>query len=597
MTFEAEYLPFESAEEIPKPADDASVNDAAKEGGGGKTKGKGPSQATQLVALAAGVDLFHTPEGRAFATLEINGHRETWSIRSKDFKSWLRRAYFQKFESVPNAQALQDALSMLEARAQFEGREETVHVRVAEKNGAIYLDLGDPAWRAIEITAQGWQIVTEPPVRFRRPRGVMPLPEPVRGGTVAELRRFVNVDSNEAFHLLLAWIIGALRPTGPYVILVLQGEQASAKSTTARVLRLLVDPSTALLRRTPRDERDLMIGAQNAWILSFDNLSGLPTWISDAICCLATGGGLSTRELYTDDDEIIFNASRPVIMNGIDAIAVRADLADRSMVLNLPPIAETKRQTEASFWSSFNQAAPRILGAVLDGVSAALRNIGNVTLPSRPRMADFAMWATAAEPGLGWAPGTFMAAYSGNRAQSVDVTLEADVVAVAVRALLECSPGGSWEGGATELHATLRALVPEHILRTRDWPQAANALTNRLRRAAPALRAVGVTLDLARSGHSGSRVLRLSRAVPAPTVSTVSAIVGASAAAPPTSGRADGPVSGIVSAGAGHRQQASGQVPHFANKSRPADGADGADDLSAARSSGAADTEFVMEVL
>jgi hypothetical protein len=594
VTSEAEnHLPFEAAEEIPKPANDAGEGAAAKEVGGKKGKG-GPSQATLLVALAEGVDLFHAQDERTFASLDINGHRETLAVRSKDFSKWLRRQFYMTYGSVPGSQAMTDALETLESQAQFDGREEAVGVRIAEKNGAIYIDLCDPAWRAIEVTPRGWQIVAEPPVRFRRSRGMKPLPEPVRGGTIDELRRFVNVDSNAAFHLLVAWLVGALRPTGPYAILVLQGEQASAKSTTARVLRRLVDASMAPLRRAPRDEQNLMISAQNAWVLAFDNLSGMPAWLSDALCCLSTGGGYATRSLFTNDEEAIFSAQRPVLVNGIDAIAERADFLDRSMVLSLPPIADTKRQAEASFWSSFEQAAPRILGALLDGVSAALRNIASVTLPARPRMADFALWVTAAEAGLGWTPGTFMAAYSGNQAQSVSVTLEADAVAVAVRALLAGLPGGTWEGSATDLLAMLRTLVPEHVLRTRDWPQAANALTNRLRRAAPGLRATGIVFeDLARSGRTGSRGLRLTRTVPQPTVSIVSTVTSSSAA----SWRADGPVPTIVSAGAGHRQQAPGQMPPFPEKDRHAGGADGADDLSAARSSGAAETEIVMEVL
>src|SRR5690606_22857722 len=182
-----------------------------------------------------------------------------------------------------------------------------------------------------------WRLATRRPV-FRRVRGMRPLPEPRSGGSIEDLRPFVNVPDENAWRLLVAWLLAALRPTGPYPVLVLQGEQGSAKSTTARVLRALVDPSKAPIRTMPRDERDLMVAASNSWVIVLDNLSGIPNWLSDAICRLSTGGGFATRALYTDDEEAIFEATRPVILNGIDDVVSRSDLLDRSLVLTLPTI-------------------------------------------------------------------------------------------------------------------------------------------------------------------------------------------------------------------------------------------------------------------
>jgi DNA polymerase I-like protein with 3'-5' exonuclease and polymerase domains len=519
-------LPFESVDEIPKQERPADTKAASN----GAPRDRNPSQATLLVDLVGDIELFHTPGGKAYATVDVGGHEETWAVQGHELSKWLRRLFFETHKKAPSDQALKEALGVIDARAQFDGREEAVHVRVAGRDDAVYLDLGDPAWRTVEITPQGWGVVSDPPVKFRRPRGAQPLPMPAPGGHISALRRFVNVDGDDAFHLLVAWLVGAMRPTGPYPILALQGEQASAKSTTARVLRRLVDPSTAPLRRAPRNERDLMISAQNAWLLSYDNLSGLPPTLSDTFCSLSTGGGLSTRELYSDDGEIIFHATRPIILNGIDTIATRADLADRAVDLTLPHIAETQRQDEASFWSAFNAVAPLILGSLFDAVSAALRNLGRVTLSRRPRMADFALWVTAAEAAFGWAPETFLQAYDKNRAQAVDVSLDTDPVASAVQALLERAPGGTWEGSATELQAELQKVVPEPTLRSRAWPRWPNALTNRLRRAAPTLRAVGILHeDLPRSGRAGARRLRLRRSTPRTTVSTVSTVSADSA--------------------------------------------------------------------
>src|SRR5262249_18831070 len=151
-----------------------------------------------------------------------------------------------------------------------------------------------------------------------------------------------------------------------------QGEQGSAKSTTTRVAAALIDPCS-LLRSMSRDEHSLAIAANKSWVVTIDNLSGLPPWMSDALCRLATGGGFAQRTKYSDDDETIFRATRPIVLNGIDDIAERPDLLDRAIVLNLPRITTDQRRTEQEFWGLFAAAAPKILGALLDAVSGGLK--------------------------------------------------------------------------------------------------------------------------------------------------------------------------------------------------------------------------------
>ncbi len=361
----------------------------------------------------------------AYAKVALGDHPETLPLRSQAFRRWMIRIFYKQHQRTPSAQAVIDALGVLEGRALYDGKERRVFTRLGERKGSFYLDLGDPLWKAVRIDSDGWRIVTDPLIRFCRPRGMAPLPRPVRGGSLEELRQFVNVDSEQDWILLIAWLLGALYPHGPFPVLILHGEQGAAKSTTARVFRLLVDPNTAPLRSEPRDIRDLMIAAKNGWVVSFDNLSYLHGWLSDVICRLSTGGAFATRELYSDTEEVLFEAKRPVILNGIEEIATRGDLLDRAIIVELPQIPEDKRRDGRAFWREFEEAHPRILGALLDVISSAIRARPGIRLKAVPRMADFALWATAAERGLGWPEGTFLKAYTGNRASANSLALDA----------------------------------------------------------------------------------------------------------------------------------------------------------------------------
>jgi len=474
-----------------------------------------PTQAELLVRCAGAVEFFHTPGGDAYATIGIGDHRETHPIKAKGFRRYLVRAFFGRYERPPGAQALQDALGLLEARAQFDGPEREVYVRVAEHGGNIYVDLANEGWESVEITAAGWRVVSSEatPVKFRRPRGMLSLPAPTRHGHVEGLRGFANIPDEASWRLLLAWLVQALRPRGPYPVLILQGEQGSAKSTVERMLRALVDPSTAPLRTTPRNERDLIIAATNSWCAAFDNISNLSPWLSDAFCRLSTGGGFSARELFTDSEEVLFDATRPVILNGITDVATRPDLLDRSLIVTLPPIPEEKRKPEAGLWREFEKARPAILGALFDAVSGALKAVEDVRLEGMPRMADFALWATAAEESLGWEAGAFMEAYAGNRREATESTLEADPVAAAVREFMQGRQ--TWTATATELWKALGDLVDEDVRHTKAWPAAPNSLTNRLKRLAPALRGVGIEYGEIRSGSRGTRLKTLTKKEPA----------------------------------------------------------------------------------
>jgi hypothetical protein len=500
----------ETLEETQRRLDEAR----AKANGHGKDqKEEKKKQADVLIEIAvASASLYHTPAGTGFADLDVAGVRQTWPIRSRSFKQWLAREYYQKTNGAANSDAVQSALSVLEAKAHFDGTETEVHIRVAELGDKYYLDLCDDRWRAVEISAEGWQIVDEVPVRFRRTPGMLALAEPEQGADLGEeLGQFLNLADKADFVLIAAWLWAALRPHGPYPPLVLAGEQGSAKSTLSAVLKMLIDPNTAPLRALPREDRDLFIAASNGYVLCFDNVSGLPTWISDTLCRLATGGGFAVRQLYTDQDEVLFDAQRPMILNGIEDVVTRPDLADRSLFIHLATIPEDRRKPEAEIMSGVKAAAPKILGALLDAVAAGKDMLPQTKLARLPRMADFALWVTACEQGMGWDRGDnndFMAIYTRNIVSAVEQVIDSNLIGSALLSFMEGA--GRYDDSAKNLLGALSLHVDDRISRSKYWPKTPRKLAGDLRRLAPALRKWGLTVDFYKqAGGSRQRRIRI----------------------------------------------------------------------------------------
>jgi ABC-type oligopeptide transport system ATPase subunit len=456
-------------------------------------------------------DFFHDPEGRQYASIRINAHIETRPIDSKAFKLWLRGEYFKDAGAPLHGDMLAETVATLQSIAQFQSGERRVHLRIAEDKGNIYVDLCDDSWRVVEITPNVWRVIeaAKAPVLFTRRGGMLPLPEPVQGGKLDELRPLINCKKqtdDDNWTLTASWLAMAFHPRGPFPILSVGGEQGSGKSTISRMLQRLTDPNAGDLRGVPKEDRDLMIAANNCWLMAYDNLSGVSQEISDRLCRLATGAGFGTRTLHTNDEETIFCARRPILVNGISDIHY-PDFLDRNVSVYLRQIPDDERLDEEEIWLKFDNAKPRILGALLSGVSHALRNRATVKLARKPRMADFALWSSAAEDGLGLAKGSFIKTYEGNREAAHEVALDASP-AIEIREYVESLTDPEWQGRAKELLDSLNLMLKgKNIdpLTKRNWPQAANKLTEALRRIAPNLRAVGIEVNCDRS-KKGSKI-------------------------------------------------------------------------------------------
>jgi hypothetical protein len=492
-------VPFEAASKLSEEA-------VTSEGADKATEGK---QAKSLSALAIElvqsrrVELFHTPDEQPYATLEIGDHFETHSIGGAKFQGWLKRLMYQTYKRPLNSQALEEVIDVLSAMALYEGEPHEVHLRVAEYEGDYYLDLANDRWQVVKITSASWEILDHSPVKFRRTDKMGALPLPVHGGNINDLRDIINV-RDEDWAQLLAWLVAALRPKGPFPILVLHGEQGSAKTSTARVVRSLVDPNEALVRLAPKDERDLFVSAENNWTLAYDNLSHISNALSDALCVLSTGGAYASRQLYSNDQESIMDAQRPVILTGISELLTREDLMSRAILLNLPSIPEEERITEDEFWQKFNAKQPELLGALLTAVSGGLVDYASVKLPKMPRLADFLKWGVACARALGLSQEAVIKSYNSNVDNTTALAVENSAIIDPILHLLQRS-GGEVKLEATQLLEELWKYGGDEVHRNRDFPRKPNMLAKQLKREAPSLRRMGIGYESVKTSGSDSR--------------------------------------------------------------------------------------------
>ncbi len=451
--------------------------------------GRKKGQATLLIEIGSQGLLFHDSSGDAYSEVERDGIKITMKIRSKEFVEYLSHSLYVLADKGANATAITDAKNTLEAKAKYSGMSVICAVR-AYSSGNIFIDLGCDLRRVIEVSDKQWCFNSNAPVKFVRKKGMQALPDPTSNGDLHLLRKYLNINASD-YYLITGWMFCALGAVKPYPILIFQGEQGTGKSTNTRVIRSLIDPSSVPLRTPPKDTQNLLVSAGNTHIVAIDNLSGLKAEISDCLCRLSTGGGIDMRALFTDDEQHLVDIQKPVIVNGIDDVASRHDLAERSIIINLPVIPDCNRRTEKEYWDSFEVDKPRILAGLLDGLVSGLKNINSIALPEKPRMADVAQWVTACERDLG-IEGEFLKAHRQNQLSAIESNIEASPVGAAINELM--STKSRWSGTPTQLFNELENISSDRVVRSRAWPQSTKGLHNIIKRLTPSFRKTGIEI-------------------------------------------------------------------------------------------------------
>jgi phage/plasmid primase-like uncharacterized protein len=476
--------------------EDAPEDDAEQEG-----KGK-PSQSSQLVTfVCANAELFHDKNSDAFALVEAV--EETLRLTGSKFKNWLMAAFFKTTGKAARDQSVREALSVLIGLALHDCEERDVHIRVALHEGAYFIDLGQQGdSTAIRIAEGSWELVQKPPVRFLRPESLRPLPVPTMGSDIHRLWDFVNVPE-DARLLVLAWLCECLRPDTAFPVLEIVGEAGTAKSTTQKYLRMLIDPNGSNLRGTPKSVEDVFVGAGANWITSYENVSHLSPALQDALCVLATGGGYATRKFYTNNEESVIDVMRPTVLNGISACVTAHDLIDRTISIE-PQIIQERRE-DGDIGREFNAAYSGLVGALFTLMARGIAYLPQAELPpkDRPRMAAFARLGVAVQMALGYPKGEFMRQFHLSRMESIGRTIDGSPVAAAFLEWFE-SPFQGKRNAEMSLKALLVEVEKHKPLNSEAWPKSPKGFGDALRRAAPSLRYMGV--EVRSLGKVGSTV-------------------------------------------------------------------------------------------
>lgn len=443
--------------------------------------------ADKLIALARSQCQFlHDAQREPYAVFEAGGARQVYGVLSSGFSDYLSHAYYSEHDRAPTESSLKVALATLRGQAQFEGETCEVFTRIAKTDTGYWLDLCNDAWQCVQITATGWAVVAAAGAPlFTRSASMRPLPVPQRGGKLDALWPLVNIPLADQ-SMVLAWMLECLRADTPHVVLELVGEQGSAKSSTQRALRRLIDPNQADLRAAPKSVEDVWIAARNSHMVSLENLSHLQAPYQDALCVLATGGGYSARTLYTNAEETIIELRKPIMLNGISVIVTAQDLLDRCLHIDLPTIRS--RELAGDIETRFEAAQPALVGALLDLFVKVLAALPGVVIApeQRPRMADFAALGEAVFRVQGQPAGAFLSRYGAMRKDGVLRTIDASPVGAAISAFLTEVTGG-FNGTLSELLDRLERYRPHG----EAWPRSAKGLGDALRRLAPALRLIG----------------------------------------------------------------------------------------------------------
>lgn len=438
---------------------------------------------------------FHDETKEIWAGVKVDNHRENYPVQSRHFRQFAQKLFYQNYSKAVNNDALNTALSNLEAALPYNLEEHKVNIRVAQKDGVIYYDLCNKNWEVVEITSQGWEIINDSPVLFKRFPHQKAQVIPSKDGDVSAILEFLNLKNGDTQTLVLIWLAVVFISDIPHPIPVLYGSQGSAKSFFFKLLKEIADPSITPLLSLGKDKSELTQQLSHHYFAPYDNLTFLPDWVSDVFCRAVTGEGNTKRKLYTDDDDVIYSYQRCIGLNGINCVTLKPDLLDRSILIELQRIPPEERKKEEELWAKFNQSKPRILGGIFNALAQTLHILPTVNLKSLPRMADFAHYSYAVAEALGIGGKDFLEVYYNNIKIQTEQVVEGNPVAYCLMEFIKDKL--EWEGTASQLLGKLAEVATKLNINThsKGWVKTPGSLSRILNVLKVNLEEVGVVCN------------------------------------------------------------------------------------------------------
>ena len=386
-------------------------------------KKAGPTAADILMRTANENTIYFRDKSKmAYAEISEDGKTHLFYLKSDEYKERLLLKHYKKTGRILATRGVVDAVISTLSASTIENPVREVFLRKAFFDGNLYYDMGDETGRVIEITSEGWKMISKSPIPFIRADSTLPQFEPKKGGDIGMLKKLVNV-RDEDFILLVGWMMGFFLPRGTQPILNFKSGEGTAKTTTTNNTRNILDPNNDPSRETPENKDDFNLAARNNAVVAFENLTFIPKWMSNALCCLSTGSSSPTRKFHTQLEETKFKAKRPIIINGIPEIVTKPDLLDRLVKLELPKLASYGDEGELE--EEFKKLAPYIFDVLLTAAAEGLKNLPNVEIgKAKDRTVNFMKWVCACAPALGFTQEEFLKAYEANRGKSKGMSVE-----------------------------------------------------------------------------------------------------------------------------------------------------------------------------
>lgn len=445
------------------------------------------------------VELVEDRHNRFYAVVREAGNPRVYALDSQEMRGMVSKA-LRKNAQRPTQKAVNELIEELHGEAEATAAKADVWSRVAQlPDGTRVIALHDQANTQVHIHPGVVKLVTEgSKVMFCRSATAEAMVMPAERGDYTLLKKYLNL-SAEYFVQFIGWVTYTLahakQPGNVFVILYLIGGQGVGKSVASKIAIMLVDPNVVGVERLPKLPKDLGIAAQNSHLLAYDNLRSIKPDMSDALCMLATGGSITTRRLYTNDEQHVTHLLSALLLNGIHTFVDQPDLAQRCLPLRMYSMDESNRKSEAQMWKEFEADLPVIQRGLFDLIAQILIHLPTVEVTAPQRMLSFVEWLAAMEKVQGIPVGIYQESYAAVLNEGQLDSIRDSVLGSAVLDFAAQLKGETWSGTPQELLNDLNTFMAFGLQRPpRGWPDNPIALSKRLSPLETALRTQGVVI-------------------------------------------------------------------------------------------------------